>query len=612
MSRRIAERYVSERSDAPILPTCCSPASFARWARAMAVTGLVVCGAVLSMPEGSAAGPTLEDRLFFRVESSYREKKFAEAAQDVQRVIKLNPRHAGARYYQGLLFEQADRKADAARIYQSLLNDQQFGGMAKDRLFALKQEKRTDGQNRSIQSYIDGGGFAEALRECKKALNEGRRDEPLLVQTIVSAALSGDLRYAEAALTEMKKTGQPIAELRTFLDGWTVRLSSPRDAVERLLALSDQRLLVWHVRQEIRRLLKDLQLYDDYEKYLKAEKKRPGVDINAVDAELIRLYIDQGLYDKAMNSLQSRPLESLTDNLLYLELLTLTAREPEAMKVARNLLQMRPDEESLHEWWMRAFLHYHERMGMAPTGTDDGGLKLQDIAQQEVERVLKGPAEGEESRRLFYAAQLAAVIGQETFLKGLVERIQKAPMTEELAPVAQATSRVLEDRGYRHYAIKIMESALAQRPDDMDMQFALAEEYFLENRSSEAVKLLEDVTGRDATRVRAYLLLIDALAACGRVDEAHQRALDRMDDLSIPDLIRGQIRSRAILLADKLSPERKASFGGPASAPAPATPDAGSSAATESVPAWPTPAPAAPPDAASQTTEPTDQESENR
>ncbi|HNV71394.1 MAG TPA: tetratricopeptide repeat protein, partial [Candidatus Ozemobacteraceae bacterium] len=214
--------------------------------------------------------------------------------------------------------------------------------------------------------------------------------------------------------------------------------------------------------------------------------------------------------------------------------------------------------------------------------------------------------------RLFYGAQLAAVIGQETFLKGLIERIQKVPLNDELAQLSQATSRLLEDRGYRHLAIKVMESALAQRPDDMDLQFALSEEYFLENRSAEAVKLLEDVVSKDASRVRAYLLLIDSLAACGRVDEAHQRAIDRMDDLSIPDLVRGQIRSRAILLADKISPERKASFGGSTLAPTPA--DASPTAASDPTPAWPTPMPAAATEsgAVATTTESTDQQSANK
>ena len=318
------------------------------------------------------------------------------------------------------------------------------------------------------------------------------------------------------------------------------------------MLMTEPRLLTWHTRQEIRRLLVELSLFQEYEEYLQAERRKPGVDRNAIEQDLVRFYTDQGLYEKGLALLRERPIESLVDNLLYLELLTRTGAEEKTLSLSRDLIQVNPDEEACHEAWIKAYLHFTGRTGKAPTGTDVSGLKFQDIALQEVERVLKGPADGEKARRLLVGLQLAIIVGEETFLKGLVDRVSQIRFDNSLASETLVTCEALNNSGARHLSTRILESALSQRPDDPDFQQTLAENYFLDNRSNDASPLLEGVLSHDPARLRAFLLLLDTLASAGRVKQAHEKALAKLGEPNLPDLIVGQIKSRAIVLAGKV------------------------------------------------------------
>jgi len=500
----------------------------------------------------SAKDFTVEESLFLRAEPLCRKGKMAEGIPDMERVLKLNPEHPGALYYLGVnYFLKKDIKT-AQEFFKRVLNDPAYGPLARQKLADFSLERRRASDLSAIKSYLDGGAFAECFRECKAALMHSAKDPEILFFTTFSACLSGNQKYAEAAFRNFEMTGSKPeikTDLRSFLDAWSCKDHAPREALERFMSITDPRIKNAFVRKTIRNLMLNMKLFDDYEKLLFAERETVGTDKSAIERELIKFYIDVGQYDKGLRLMNERPIDQLIDNLLFIELLTLTANEEKAMNFAVRLLETGIIDESLHEGYLKAFAHYTNRTGALPTGKASNGETFEKIAGDEIERMIRSGMAVKNPRTLFNSFQVAIVLHKPQLTSGLMDKILKVSLDDSIMPDVLAATQEMMSKGMWHEATTFLEGALSQRPDDSVIQRGLAESYFLANRSAEALTLIENSLTTDPSSHKAFMIYVDCLAANGRTNEAIAKIADRLTDPNTPEIIARQLKAKAFVLS---------------------------------------------------------------
>ncbi|HQG29612.1 MAG TPA: tetratricopeptide repeat protein, partial [Candidatus Ozemobacteraceae bacterium] len=343
----------------------------------------------LESPVARARDLTVEERLFQKAEPLCRAGKIETAMDDLKRVLKLNPSHAGALYYAGVYRAGKGDRKGAAAVFRKILSDPAWGSLARERLAELSVRNRQEDLARSIKSYLEGEAWPEALQSCKTALQHAPGDPNLLFLTVYSAVMAGDKRYAEAAWNAFGATSAPATErgdLRDFIDGWFCRDHSPREGLQRLMGIKDERLRTKAVRRTIRRILLDQQLFDEYEKMLLAERDRPNADPASIERELIKFYVDTGRYDKGMQLLSRRPIDSMADNLLYIRLLSASGDHLKAMTVAQQLIGMQPDQPEPHEAFLNAYIPFASRNGGLSSLKPAEREKWQRLVREEIDR----------------------------------------------------------------------------------------------------------------------------------------------------------------------------------------------------------------------------------
>ncbi|MFZ2960467.1 MAG: tetratricopeptide repeat protein [Candidatus Ozemobacteraceae bacterium] len=502
---------------------------------------------------GSAAAkdPTVEERLFAAAEAKTRMGRLEEAVPDLERVLKLNPAHPGARYHMAM-FKLAKREFSVAKaLLEGVGNDPEYGSKARGKLQELKLQAEQNELTRSVHIYLEAGAFPEALKECRKALARGPSDPDLLFYGAFTAALIGEREYAKTlAMKRATVSGVDPVELQTFLDGWFARDHAPREALERLVSLKDRRFFVPPVRLVIRDLMKQLGLTDDYERFMLSERDKPGADRPVLDRDLARFYVEQGQYQKAISLLESRPVESMEDNLLLIEVLSLAGREPRAMTLARTLLNTGKEEEALRSLWLTAWLHKTRVDGAMPTGVAETGDTYEAIVRENVLWVLKQQkSEIEKGKGLLTALQAAVVLGEADLIDPTMQQALRLNLDDALTSEALETAQEMSLRSMGDRAVRLLEWVLAQRPEHAVCMRLLAENYYQAGRATDSVKLLENALQQDPDSLKSLLLLTDALVLTGRPQEAHKRILEKLNDPKLDPLPRRQLETKAFILA---------------------------------------------------------------
>ena len=87
-----------------------------------------------------------------------------------------------------------------------------------------------------------------------------------------------------------------------------------------------------------------------------------------IERELVHHYIGLGLFQKGIALIEARPIDSVEDNLLLVELYSMAGEEAKARRLARTLLIAGRDEDLVRAAWMKSFLHEWERRGAPPSG----------------------------------------------------------------------------------------------------------------------------------------------------------------------------------------------------------------------------------------------------
>ncbi len=498
-----------------------------------------------------AAELSIEDRLYYGAEQLCRQGRFDDAKADLERVLKLNPTRGGALFYMGMWHFAHNQVGEAKKFWEKALKDKDFGSQARDRLIEMEAARKREEDQAAIRSYLDGGAFAQALSSCKEALMKTPKDAGLLFLTIYSAVMAGQPRYAEAAFRNYELLNPPApekADLRTFMDGWATKDHAPREALERLKAVTDPRLKTPQVRSAIKEIMLQMQLFDEYVKWLEEEKKLPGIDKNTIDRELVKFYLDQGQFEKGLAIISTKPTDSMPDNLLYIDLLTLNSQERKAMGLVRSLLGMGVQEDALHVAWMKAFLHHVIRTDAPPDGKDGDGKEISEIALAEVLRSRKEGGGGRNPSLMMSGMRIAAVLKKPDLVQSLVPEMISLQLNDKIFKEFLETTKEIGQRGFRSESITILEGALSQRPDDPEIQRELGGNYILDNRLIEATALLEGSLQADPENMPTFLLLIDCLTTSGQTKAARNKLADKLAQPNLNEIFRRQLQVKAAIL----------------------------------------------------------------
>ncbi|HEY9069718.1 MAG TPA: tetratricopeptide repeat protein [Candidatus Ozemobacteraceae bacterium] len=509
---------------------------------------------------------TVEERLFRKAEPLCRAGKIEAAIEDLKRVLKLNPAHAGALYYAGVHRAGKSDVKGAEALFRKILDDAEYGPLARERLAELSVNTKQADQRHAIQSYLDGEAWNEALETCKQALQHAPNDPALLYTTVYSAVMAGDKRYAEAAWTAIGQTSAPEAEkgdLRDLIDGWFSRDQAPREALQRLMGITDARIRTTAVRREIRRLMLDQKLYDEYEKMLLAELGMPGANQGSIERDLIRFYVDTGRYDKGMQLLSRRPVDSMEDNLLYIRLLSATGQHVKAMTVAQQLIGMHGDQPEPHEAFLEAYIALASQKGGLSGQPPADKLKWEKLVKEEITRFRSSldPAETPAAGMTLAVLRASATLNDFELTRALLEPAMRLRIDASNISSVRKAAEEMAENGCRPESTTLIETALGQLPDDPGLAGLLAENYYLDGRAEEAIALLQGALQTEPRNQRNLLLLVDCLVTVGRRDEARDKLIDAISWPDLPDMIRNQFKAKLNLIDIGAAPIRPGESG---------------------------------------------------
>jgi len=515
---------------------------------------------VANAPTVEAQGKqeSIEARLFSKAEDLFRLGKLDEAMEDLSRVRKLNPAHLGVVYYTGeFWFRKGDHKK-AADCFKQLETHPEYGAKARQRLSEMALLTRQASNNRDIKAYLDGGAFPQAMEACKEALALDDENPDLLLTSAYTAAMLMNQPFAEKmykAFAAAQPDPAKQADLRNFLDGWFSHDYAPLPALQRLLAVTDPRLRTTRVIAAMKEIMLSNKMNDAFEQIILDEAKRPGADRTSLDRDLVKFYIETGQFEKGLRFISNRPVDSMEDNLNYIELLTLSAQEEKAMLTARSLTGMKGEDIRLHLAWIRAFQHLVGRTGLIPSGSTRPEESLQLVAISELNQIMNDPAESTNPSSLMVVLRTSIVINDRRIIGLAMEKLSKIPLEDRLLEEMIEAASDMTVRDYRSEAISFLEVLLSQRPDNPHLQRSLAENYFLENRNQEALSLLQSAYTAEPQSIRTFMLLVDSMAAEGQIEKALDMVIERQKDTSLNDAVLRQLKAKANVLGGSYNPE---------------------------------------------------------
>jgi tetratricopeptide (TPR) repeat protein len=508
-----------------------------------------VCLAGLSLSNLTtvASEENIETRLFKRLEYAVKQGRLMQSKQDIKRVLRLNPRHSGATFYAGKFsFKQNDFK-NAEKFLRRVENHSVYGPEARRILAEIKLSRYHRTFIEKLKVAIDGQAYVQALELCDKLLTDLPDNKKILFMGTYAATMQGYPDKAEYYLKKYKNSGvsrAKQAELKAFVDGIFSMGSNPEVALEKLFSLTDQRLLTMPVRDKIKDLILTLGNLDKFEEFIEREKSRAGANVAALERELIDFYIQQQQYDKAMELINQRPVDSIEDNLLYLKLLIETEEERKAMLSARSLISQFPSDLRLYDTWTRAWLSYVKRTAEKPQGSDSTGKSFDIMAEEILDRIKLDKLVSLNPPLLLRLLHLAVLTEYDSKAKDARFNAVKIAFNEKNLPLLVDTVGGLIAANRSSIAADLLESARNQLPDNHDLTIKLAEIYFMNNNPEDAAKILENLLIEKPEIIRAFLLWVDCQTIIGNFQEAERQILIRLAQPDINDLVKRQLDNK--------------------------------------------------------------------
>jgi len=511
-----------------------------------------VCLAGLSLSDLriSASNENIETRLYRKVEAAAEKGRISEVKEDIQRVLKLNPGHIGALFHAGLYSYEAGNLENAEKFFRRVENDAEFGSRARRYLGDMRMASYRKKFKETLEIYITGESYEPALKLCEEALVEMPDNEEVLFTAAYSATmLNRQTRAEHYAGIFSKKSGDKAlsAELSAFIDAWFSAESDPETALEKFLSISSRRIVTAPVRKRIKDLILKLRLADKFEEFIRNEMKVPGADVNGLERELISFLIDQKQFEKALKLVNNRPIDSLDDNLIYIRILSETGQEKKALTATRQLLSVYPGELRLYDAWINVWLKAFARLKAIPSGADEGGKDITEMADEIIARLKPGHLVTMNPALLMNILRVAIILDNQPQVNLIAPEAARINFDEELTALLLESVDEFIVNDAVGVATDLLESARNQRPDDHDLHIKLAEVH-LANNPEISAKILESLLAEKPEILRAFLLWTDSLNLTGRAREAETAILKRLEEPGLNELIRRQLSARLEVL----------------------------------------------------------------
>jgi len=511
-----------------------------------------VCLAGLSLSDLriSASNESVETRIYRKVVMAAEKGRISEAKEDIQRVLKLNPGHVGALFHAGLYSYEAGNFENAEKFFKRVENNSEFGSRARRYLGDMRMARYRKKFKESLEIYITGESYEPALKLCEDALSEMPDNDEILFTAAYSAAmLSRQAKAEHYADSFAKKSSDRTlsAELSAFVAAWFSYETDPETALEKFLSISSRRIVTAPVRKRIKDLILKLRLSDKFEEFIRREMKVPGADVNSLERELISFLIDQKQYEKALKLVNSRPIDSLDDNLIYIRILSETAEEKKAFTAARHLLSVYPNELRIYDAWINVWLKAFARLKAIPAGRDDGGKDISEMADEIVARLKPGHLVTMNPELLLNILRVAVILDNQPQVKLIAPEAARINFDEKLTGLLLESVDEFIINDAVGIAANLLESARNQRPDDHNLHIKLAELH-LANNPEISAKILESLLAEKPELLRAFLLWVDSLNLSGRSKEAENAILQRLEEPGQNELVRRQLSARLEVL----------------------------------------------------------------
>ncbi|EKD83135.1 MAG: hypothetical protein ACD_39C00867G0003 [uncultured bacterium] len=517
---------------------------------AFLTAALCLAGLSLSNIHISASNDSVEDRLYEKVKIAAEKGKIKDAKEDIQRVLRLNPGHIGALFHAGLYSYESGKLESAEKFFKRVENNAEFGAKARRYLADMRMARYRKRFKETLDIHITGESYEPALKLCEEALSEMPDNDEILFTAAFSASMLSLQAKAEhyAKSFSEKSTDKTLsAELSAFVDAWFSHPYDPEIALEKLLSLSSRRLMTAPVKKRIKELILKLRLNDKFEEFIRREMTVPGADVNSLQRELISFLIDQRQYEKALQLVNSRPIDSLDDNLIYIRILGETAQEKKAMTATRQLLSVYPNELRLYEAWINSWLMAFGRLQAIPSGQDDGGKDISEMADEIVAKLKPGHLITMNPELLLNILRVAVILDNQPQVKLIAPEAAKINFDENLAALLMESIDEFIVNEATGVAVDLLESARNQRPDDHNLHIKLAEVHLATNPEISA-KILESLLAEKPDILRAFLLWTDSLNLIGRAKDAEEAILKRLEEPGMNELVRRQLSARLEVL----------------------------------------------------------------
>ena len=491
----------------------------------------------------NAKEDSIEDKLFKKIEAAGGVNNLEKVKDDIKRVLKLNPRHAGATYYAGQYSFQKGNFENAEKFLNRIIDDPVYGSKANSLLADIRMKKYSSRFMGTLKVYLSGESFSQALQLCEEALVDMPDSKELLFSASYASCMLGKKERAESyseLYTAATEGSELSAELKTLVDAWFTDSFDNDVAIEKFLSLKNKKLLTPIVKRRIKKLLIDSKSIDRYEEFVKKEVEQPGADKDALERELITFLLEQNQFNKAIALINKRPIESLEDNLLYIWALCATEQHIKALDVAHSLMSVAPRDLRVYKGWAEAWLSYTVKHKEMPSGKDNTGTPYSEIIEHLFELLRPDKLVNQEPELLIDLLRIASFCGKEKEAQTIQREVAKIAFTDDHEKLLIKMADELVAFNRDKMAINILESAANQLPDNYNVTLKLAQTYIPSNPSA-AILILEEAMQQWPDLVRAFTLWCDAMNANGRGGEAITEIVKRLEDESLNDLVKRQL-----------------------------------------------------------------------
>lgn len=517
---------------------------YSNYLRIAALAGFIIATTLTLVNKNvNADNENIEDKLFKKIEAAAGINDLEKVKDDIKRVLKLNPKHAGAIFYAGKYCFQTGNFENAEKFLKRIIYDPVYGSKANAVLAQIRLKNYNSRFMSTLKVYLSGESFDQALKLCEEALSDMPDNKELLFSAAYASCMLGKKDKADTytELYAVQTNNSPTsAELKTLVDAWFTDSFDSQVAIEKFLSLKSKNLLTPPVKRRIKDLLISSKSIDRYEDFIRKEASQPGADKDALERELITFLLQQNQYKKALEHINNRPIDSLDDNLLYIWALCATNQEIKALSTARTLMNVAPRDLRVYRAWVEAWLSYTDKNKNIPEGKDSNGKPYQETIDKLFQLLRPDKLINQEPYLLIDMLRMASFLNNDIDVQKLQAEVAKIAFTDEHEKILLKTADELMAFDRSRIAINILESAVNQLPDNYNVSLKLAQVYMNDNPSA-AIRICEEVMEQHPELIRAFIMWCDAMNLANRGGEAVSELVKRLSDESLNDVVKRQL-----------------------------------------------------------------------